>query len=83
MVFEKAVRILSIASVGGPTRRLNVYDLVRSGTQNAQECFRVHCSRPDLNVIRLLDDAPVIAPIMLKLKDEVLKSWSLQLSGGF
>jgi hypothetical protein len=82
VVLEQAIGIFAIATVGGPTRRLDVNNLVRLGTQNAKERFRVHGARPDLDVIRLLDDAPKIAPILLKLKDEVLKGGPLQFSGG-
>jgi hypothetical protein len=73
MVFKKAIRILAVASVGGPTRRLDVHNLIRPGTQHAKECFRVHGPCPNFDVIRLLNDASVIAPVLLQLKDEVLK----------
>jgi hypothetical protein len=73
MVFKKAIRIFAIASVGGPTRWLDVHDLIRPGAQNAKKCFRVHGPCANFDVIRLLNDTPIIAPVMLQLKDEVLE----------
>ena len=73
MMLKKAIRIFAIASVGGPTRRLDVHDLIRPGPQDAKKCFRVHGPCPNFDIIRLLNDASVIAPVLLQLKDEVLK----------
>src|SRR5882672_9311766 len=82
MVFKKAIRIFAIASVGGPTRWLDVHDLIRPGAQNAKECFRVHGPCANFYVVRLLNDTPVIAPVLLQMKDELLKRGPFRFSGG-
>ena len=73
MMFEEPIRVLPVATVGGPTRRLNVCNAVGLRTQNPEKGFRVHRARSNLDVIRLLNHAPSIAPIFLQLKDQVLK----------
>ena len=78
MVLKKAIGILAITAVGGPTRWLDVHNLVRLRTKNTKERFRVHRSRSDFDIIRLLNHAPVVTPIMLKLKDEILKGRPFQ-----
>jgi len=76
VVLKKSVGVLAVATVGGPTRRLHVSYLVAPGTQDSEERFRVHRSRSNFDVVGLLNDAPIIASVTLKLKDEVLKSWT-------
>ena len=73
MVFEEAIGILAVASVGGPTRGLNIGDAIRVGPKHAEERFGVHGPCPDFDIIGLLNDAAEIAPIFLQLKDEILK----------
>ena len=77
MVLEKSVGIFAVPTVGGPTRRLNIYDLVRPRTKDAKKGFRVHRSRTNLDVIGLLNHAAVVSPVVLQLKDQVLKCGSL------
>ena|ERR1700694_617282 len=73
MVLEQPVWILTVASVGGPTRRLDVGDTIGLGSEHTEKGLGMHCPCPNLNVIRLLDHAPSITPIFLQLEDEVLK----------
>ena len=73
MVLKETVWIFAIAAVGRPTRRLNISDAVRIRTEHPKIRFRMHRSRPDLDIVGLLDDAASITPVRLKLKDEVLE----------
>jgi len=72
-MFKEPIRIFAIATVGGPTRRLNIGDAVWLRSQNPEKCLRMHGARADLNIVRLLNHAASIAPILLQLKDEILK----------
>jgi hypothetical protein len=69
MVLEEAVRILAVPAVGGPTRRLDVNDAVRLRTQNSKESLRVHRASAYFHIVRLLDNAASITPILLQLED--------------
>jgi hypothetical protein len=74
VVLKKTVWVFAVATVGGPTRRLNVSDPVRVRTQDTKKRLRMHSASANLNVIWLLKHASSIAPVLLQLKDEVLKS---------
>lgn len=73
MMLKQAIRIFSVSTVGGPTRRLSIRDAVRVRAQDSEERLRVHRAGTDFNIIRLLKYAPSIAPVLLQLKDEILE----------
>ena len=80
-VLVEAIGIFAVATVGGPTRRLHVGDAIGRGTEHAEEGFRMHRAGADFGVVRLLEDAALMVPVMHELEDELLKSeaWSLGL----
>jgi hypothetical protein len=69
----KAVGILSIASVGGPTTRLHIPDAIGAGAEYAEKRFRMHGARADFHVVRLLEGAALLHPELRELQNEVLK----------
>ena len=73
-MFVEAVGIFAVASVGGPTRGLDVSDAVGSGAEDAEKGFRVHGAGADFGVVGLLEDAALAIPIVHQLQDELLES---------
>ena len=73
MVLVKTIRVVAVSSVRRTTRRLDVGDIPRLGAQNAQEGRRVHRTRSLLHIIRLRQDAALLAPELLQSEDDLLK----------
>ena len=65
-VATKSEGILAIAGIGGPARRLHEGDPIGLRSQRAQKRLRVHGSGADLEVVRLLNNAAAIGPIVLE-----------------
>ena len=66
-------RVLAEPAVVGPTRRLHIGHAPRLGTEHAEEGFRMRRPGADLEVERLLQQAPVRGPVRGQLEDEVLE----------
>jgi len=73
-VLIKTIRILSISPVRGPAGWLYIGHFVRTRSQHAEERFRCHGSRTDLDVIGLLQHASPFRPKSLEAQDQFLKS---------
>src|SRR5207244_6592150 len=73
VMFEYAVRVLSEAPVVGPPRRLYVGHAPGLRSEHAQQCLRVRGASPDLEIERLLNDAPLRRPECGQLEDEILE----------
>src|SRR5690242_2011629 len=69
----KAVRILAVATVGGPTTGLNVPDAVCLRSKHAQKGFRVHRPCTHFHVVGLLQHAALLHPKLRELQDQILK----------
>ena len=69
----QAVRVLAVAAVRGPARRLDERDVPRLGTERAQERRRVERAGADLRVVRLHDQAAALGPEPLQREDDVLE----------
>ena len=61
-VLVQAIGIFAVATVGGPTTRLNVGDTVWIRAENAEKGFWVHGTRADFNVVGLLENATLLYP---------------------
>jgi hypothetical protein len=72
-VLVKAIGILAVATVGGPTTRLDVAYLARVGSKHTEKCFGVHRAGADFNVVRLLKYTAGLSPKVLQLQDELLE----------
>ncbi len=75
VVLAEPERIVAVAAVGGPARRLDVGHPPRLGPEDAQEGVRVHGAGPDLQVEGLLQHAPLARPELRKFEDELLERW--------
>ena len=73
VVLAEAERVVAIAAVGGPARRLDVGHPPRLGPEHTQESVRMHGARPDLQVERLLEHAAFAGPEFGKLEDQLLE----------
>src|SRR5215469_10655086 len=69
----EAIGIFAVASVGRPTRRLDVSDAVRGRTEDAKKGFGMHGASADFDVVRLVENAALLVPEVRELQDEVLK----------
>ena len=74
VVVLQAERVVAIAAVGRPARRLHVGGAPRLGAQRAQEGRRVKRAGSHLHVVRLQDHAAAIGPVTLERQDQVLES---------
>src|SRR5271157_1030791 len=72
-MLEQPVGVLAISAISGAARRLHIAHTIRLGPKHAQEGFRRHGPRADLDVIGLLQDATVLRPESLQAKDESLE----------
>ena len=72
-VFEKPVRVFTVAPVGRTAGRLRIGHGKRLWIQNAQESLGRHGPGANLHVIRLLQNAPTLGPEGLQTKEEFLK----------
>jgi hypothetical protein len=72
-VFEKPVGIVAVTAVGRAPAGLYVGDAVGFRSQHTEEGLRTHGAGPNLHVIRLLNYATAIRPILLQLENNVLK----------
>ncbi len=73
VVLEQAVGVLAEAAVVGTPRRLHVGHAPRLGPEHAEERLGVRGAGADLEVERLLQQAPVRGPERRQLENEVLK----------
>ena len=74
VVVLKPVRVLAVASVGGPTRRLRVGGVPAVRSQRAQRRRRVERARADLDVVGLKQDAALSAQ---KRERARMMSWNV------
>ena len=76
-VLVQAIGILAVATICRSSGRLQICRPVRLWPKHAEKCFGGHGTGADLDVVRLLEHAPIIAPEGLKLEDEFLEGWWL------
>src|SRR5690242_18460701 len=69
----EAVGVVAVSAIGGAAAGLYIGDTVRFGTEHAQEGLRDHGAGSDLHVVRFLNDAAPLAPVVFQLKDDFLK----------
>src|SRR5205085_12277790 len=69
----QAVRILAVASVLRPSRRLHVRSAPRLGPQRAQERGGVRGSGANFDIVRLQQRAALPAPVVLKRENDLLE----------
>ena len=75
-VLVEAVGVVAVASIGRAAAGLNVGDAVGLGAEDAQESLGAHGAGADFDVVRLLNDAAAIGPVLLQLEDNFLKCHS-------
>ncbi len=66
------VRVFAKATIVRPDRRLHIDNIPGFRTQDTQRGRRVHCSRPNLDVIRVPDDTALRFPEIKQPQDHVL-----------
>ena len=76
-MFIKAIGILSVASVGGPTARLHKSRAIRIWSEHAQKGFRVHGASAYFYIVRLLKNTTVLDPEMRERQNQILKIQTL------
>jgi hypothetical protein len=69
----QAIRILSIASIGGAAAWLNIGYAPRLWADRSQKCMRTHCTSTLLDVVGLSNQTSAIAPIFLQRQNNRLK----------
>src|SRR5579872_5856763 len=72
-VLEEAIRILSVAAIGGPSGGLGIADFVRFWSEHAEKCFRSHGASSDLDIVGLLQNAATLGPEALEAEEQFLK----------
>ena len=76
-VLVEAVRVLTIAAVGGAARGLGVGERDRLGAKHAEKGLRRHGAGADLNVKGLQQHAAALRPEGLQAEEQLLKGqWS-------
>src|SRR6266850_28596 len=73
----KAVRVFTVATVGGPTTRLHIANAIGTWPKYAEEGLRVHGASADFHVVGLLEDAALLHPELGELQDQILEAESL------
>ena len=73
MELAQAVGVFAITPVGRSSRGLNIGGPPRLRAKRAQNRRWMQRACPDLHIIRLQDDAPLIRPIGVQFQDDVLK----------
>ena len=73
LVLVEAVGVFAIAAVGGAAAGLDVGNLIRFGTEDAEEGFGGHGAGADFEIMRFLDDDATVCPVVLEFEDSVLK----------
>src|SRR5882672_4017687 len=73
MMLEHAIRILSEPAIVGAPGRLHVGDAPRFRTEHPQKRLGMRRPGADLQIERLLDDAPLRRPECGQLENEVLE----------
>jgi hypothetical protein len=66
-MFVETIWIFAVAAVGGAPARLCIDHSIRRRAKHAEKRLRMHCACANLNVIRLLEDASPLYPILFKL----------------
>ena len=72
-VLVEAVGIVAVAAVGGAAAGLHIGDAVGLRAEHAQEGLRAHGAGADFHVVRLLNDAAALGPVLFQLEDDFLK----------
>ncbi len=72
-MLAEAEGVVAVAAVGRAPRRLHVGHPPRLGAEHAEEGVGVHGARPHLEVVGLLQDAPLVGPELRQLEDELLE----------
>jgi hypothetical protein len=83
IVVLKPIGILAIASIPGTPGRLNIGHLPRLRAEDPERGCRMKRSGANLEVIRLLNDAPLISPKQFQRKDQLLEIHSSSLADFF
>jgi len=71
----EAIRVLAITSIVWTDGGLDVGDVPRLWSEDAQEGSGVHCPRADLGVVGLGDGAAVRCPEFLQLENDGLEGF--------
>ena len=74
IVVLQPVRVLAVAPVGRAARRLHVGGPPGLGAERAQRGRGMERPRPDLDVVRLQQDATLVRPEPLQDQDQILKA---------
>ena len=74
VVLVEAVRVLPVATVGGPAGGLHIDDLPGRGAEDPEERLGMHGSCTHLHVVGLDDDGALLRPEAGQLQDQVLES---------
>jgi hypothetical protein len=70
----QAIRVFAVAAIFRATRGLHIRGAPGLGPERAQEGGGVRRTRADLHVVGLQQGAALVAPILLQLKNNLLKS---------
>ena len=69
----EAERVLAVTGVGRASRRLDVGHPIGLRTEHPQKGLRVHGAGADLEVVRLLDDAAAVGPVLRQRENQRLE----------
>ena len=70
----EAIRVFAIPPIIGTDGGFDVGNVSRLRAEYAQEGGWVHCSRADLSVVGLADEASVGCPVFLELEEYFLEA---------
>src|SRR5262245_41109326 len=73
VVMLKPVRILAVAAIFRPARRLNVSGIPRLRPERAQRRGGMESPRSHFHVVGLQNDAAPVSPVLLQGKNEALE----------
>src|SRR5213079_2200031 len=73
VIVLQPVRILAVAPILRPPRRLYIRRAPRPRTQRAQGRRGMKCARAHLHIVRLQNEAALLRPEILEREDQVLK----------
>ena len=74
VIVLQAKRVVAVAAVGRPSRRLHIGRAPGLGTDGAQERRRMKGAGTHRHVVWLHDHAAVLRPVLLQLQNQVLKT---------
>src|SRR5258708_10497992 len=72
-VLVQEIRIFTVAAVGGTAAGLDVSDAIGLGSEHAQERFRGHGAGAHFQIVRFLNNATAVRPVLLEAKDGLLE----------